>query len=302
MNKNYIILDIKIEKGNNNEKIIFINAVKVDRKMNKFDKIELRVSDKDKTNIIKIINFCKDSNIIVYNSKQVLVSLLKILYKNKIYDDFKFKYIDLKNILTDKKIKDKLVNADNIYELIKGYLNKNNISNLDELLFLQPNHGHLFRGLNYPKYLCDIKTKNNKYYGYIVDFSKDKYISYYSCLKELKGEYFNINEINMLKGLGAKIIMNVGYLCEEMLLITNCYSIKAHNCCKINYECSKLLKEYIKYKKQKSLKLILWGNIDALKENYEIVNKRLINKFIKLIDIIKEPWDYWTEKELELIK
>lgn len=302
MNKNYIILNIKSSgefNPDNETKIISIESMKIDKKMKLIDEIKLDINEK--SDVIEFINFCNNCNFIIYDAKKTLPFILKMLYKNNIYDKCIFKYIDIMNMIKDKKYYD-VNKLDDIYIIIDDYLNKNNMTNLDELLFNQQNHGLIFRGLNYPKYLCDIKTTNNKYYGYIIDFTKDKYVSYYSCLKELKGDYFDINEIIMLKNLGAKVILNISYLCEEIMEITNYYSIQAVHYYKITSKNDRLLKginNYIKYKKEnKNLKLILWGNIDILKENYDIVDKTLINEFIKLIDIIKEPWNNWSEKEI----
>lgn len=320
MNKNYVILDIKTNGDFNlddNIKITFIVAIKIDKRMNRLAEIKLDMNNDENNNVIEFVNFCKNCNIIIYNRKNTLSFILKMLYKNKFYNKFEFRYIDIIDVFKNKikenikisldEIKKyyKINVSDNIYimnKIIANYLKENCIDNLDKLLFIQPNHGRIFRGLNYPKYLCDIKTPNNTYYGYIIDLSKDKYVSYYSCLKEINCEYFNIDEISMMKNLNAKIIMNVRYLCEEMLIITEWYSVQAIDSCKINSECKNLLNgidNYVNYKKNnKNLKLILWGSIDKFKETYNSVDNSLINEFIKLIDVIKEPWDNWNKKEL----
>lgn len=318
MNKNYVILDIKTNGDfdyDNESKITFIEAMKVDKKMNILDEIKLNMNRR--SNVLEFVNFCKNSNIIVCNAKNTLSFILKMLYKNKVYDEFKFKYIDIKDMFKDRIDKNLEVNLDNIKkcygieglddiyvmsEIIDNYLKENNMDNLDKLLYAQINHGRIFRGLNYAKYICDIKIQDNKYYGYIVPLSKDKYVSYYSCLKELNGEYFIVNEINMLKCIGAVIIMNVGYLCEESMMFTDYYSVQAAGAGVVTSNCSNLIEgisKYIEYKKNnKKLKLVLWGSLENLTKEYKIIDKNILDEFISLIDIIKEPWDYWDKDEI----
>jgi len=308
MKNNYVILEIKTNGSfdiDNEVKIISISAIKTDKKLNKISEISLDMTGNEKSNIMKFINFCNDSNIIVYNANKTLSFILKMLYKNKVYNNFVFKYIDIKNFDKYKynlTLEDNLTNLYDIYRLIVNYLDENNIDNLEDLLFMQQNHGKIFRGLNYPKYLCDIKTEGKKYYGYIIDFSKDRYVSYYSCLKELNSEYFNITEAILMKNLGAKIIMNIGYLNDETLSITNYYSLLLTDSDNISNYSNILLNKfnkYVKYKKDnKNLKLILWGNIDKLKETEQTIDCTLANNFTELIEVVKKPWDYFNVKEI----
>ena len=302
MSKNYIILDIKTNgdfEPDNKSKITSIYALKIDNNMNNLDYVQFDIKSNEKENIKYFIKFCSNSNIIIYNAKNTLSFILKMLYQNKIYDDFRFKYIDIINIFKDD-INKTFGDVYNIKKILRNYLTKNNIDNLDKLLCLQPNHGLIFRGLNYPKYLCDVMIDNNKYYGYIVDLSDNKYISYYSCLKEINSEYFNIDEIKMLRSLGAIIIINVMYLCEEVLMITDYYSIIIGNNYEISGECKNFLdsiNKYIEYKKNnKKLKLVLWGSITKLEEIYNSFDIKFRNYYSQFIDTIKEPWDYWDKE------
>ena len=249
----YVLLNIN--KDNN---FIKFDLIKVNSSLVILDKIQIEFRDNYKEEILNFINFCRNSIIILSKRKETLSIILDMLYKNKIYDRFNFKYIDIGNISFNTSM--------DIY----NYLNINNLTNLDDLLFSEVNHGRVFRGITYPKYLCDIQTDNNKYYGYIVDFSKDKYVGYYSCLKEINGEYFNKEEINKLYEKGCIIILNVSSLCSESLTFTNYYSIVSMN---------DNLDNYIEYKKKnKDLRLVLWGS----KSNNDIV------------DIVKKSWDYWN--------
>lgn len=277
MNKDYLIIQI------NNSTIESI-------KLNKDLKI---ISKLKTTNINKFIEYSKNTNIIIYDKKIELISLLKLLYKNKIYN-YKFKYIELKDKINKQN------SILNIYNELNKYLLNKNINDLDELLYKEINHGRLFRGLNYSKYLCDIKINNNKYYGYIIDLSKDKYVSYYALLKELNEEYFTADEINNLKNKSGIIILNICYIREETLSLTNFYSIQETTINNnINERIINGIKLYLKYKENnKELKLILWGKLNYLKENYKTLNKNILNKFINNINLIKEPWDYFIEGEL----
>lgn len=277
MNKDYLIIQI------NNSTIESI-------KLNKDLKI---ISKLKTTNVNKFIEYSKNTNIIIYDKKIELISLLKLLYKNKIYN-YKFKYIELKDKINKQN------NIINIYNELNKYLLNKNINDLDELLYKEINHGRLFRGLNYSKYLCDIKINNNKYYGYIIDLSKDKYISYYALLKELNEEYYTADEINNLKNKSGIIILNICYIREETLSLTNFYSIQETTINNnINERIINGIKLYLKYKENnKELKLILWGKLNYLKENYKTLNKNILNKFINSINLIKEPWDYFIEGEL----
>ena len=277
MNKDYLIIQI------NNSTIESI-------KLNKDLKI---ISKLKTTNINKFIEYSKNTNIIIYDKKIELISLLKLLYKNKIYN-YKFKYIDLKDKINKQN------NIINIYNELNKYLLNKNINDLDQLLYKEINHGRLFRGLNYSKYLCDIKINNNKYYGYIIDLSKDKYVSYYALLKELNEEYFTADEINNLKNKSGIIILNICYIREETLSLTNFYSIQETTITNnISERIINGIKLYLRYKENnKELKLILWGKLNYLKENYKTLNKNILNKFINNINLIKEPWDYFIEGEL----
>lgn len=277
MNKDYLIIQI------NNSTIESI-------KLNK----DLKIINKLKTtNINKFIEYSNNTNIIIYDKKIELISLLKLLYKNRIYN-YKFKYIELKDKINKQN------SILNIYNELNKYLLNKNINDLDELLYKEINHGRLFRGLNYSKYLCDIKINNNKYYGYIIDLSKDKYISYYALLKELNEEYFTADEINNLKNKSGIIILNICYIREETLSLTNFYSIQETTITNnISERIINGIKLYLKYKENnKELKLILWGKLNYLKENYKTLNKTILNKFINNINLIKEPWDYFIEGEL----
>ena len=277
MNKDYLIIQI------NNSTIESI-------KLNK----DLKIINKLKTtNINKFVEYSKNTNIIIYDKKIELISLLKLLYKNKIYN-YKFKYIELKDKINKQN------SILNIYNELNKYLLNKNINDLDELLYKEINHGRLFRGLNYSKYLCDIKINNNKYYGYIIDLSKDKYVSYYALLKELNEEYFTADEINNLKNKSGIIILNICYIREETLSLTNFYSIQETTINNnINERIINGIKLYLRYKENnKELKLILWGKLNYLKENYKTLNKNILNKFINNINLIKEPWDYFIEGEL----
>lgn len=277
MNKDYLIIQI------NNSTIESI-------KLNK----DLKIINKLKTtNINKFIEYSKNTNIIIYDKKIELISLLKLIYKNKIYN-YKFKYIELKDKINKQN------NIINIYNELNKYLLNKNINDLDELLYKEINHGRLFRGLNYSKYLCDIKINNNKYYGYIIDLSKDKYVSYYALLKELNEEYFTADEINNLKNKSGIIILNICYIREDTLSLTNFYSIQETTITNnISERIINGIKLYLRYKENnKELKLILWGKLNYLKENYKTLNKNILNKFINNINLIKEPWDYFIEGEL----
>ena len=277
MNKDYLIIQI------NNSTIESI-------KLNKDLKI---ISKLKTTNINKFIEYSKNTNIIIYDKKIELISLLKLLYKNKIYN-YKFKYIELKDKINKQN------SILNIYNELNKYLLNKNINDLDELLYKEINHGRLFRGLNYSKYLCDIKINNNKYYGYIIDLSKDKYVSYYALLKELNEEYFTADEINNLKNKSGIIILNICYIREDTLSLTNFYSIQETTITNnISERIINGIKLYLRYKENnKELKLILWGKLNYLKENYKTLNKTILNKFINNINLIKEPWDYFIEGEL----
>lgn len=345
MKEHYTIINIETNGYFNpydDKQIIFIEALKVDSKLNKIDNFKTYIKPKkieeevtkltgisnellengktEKEALLAFIKFCDDSNIITHNAKFELSFILKALYKNKITDTFKFKYIDIKKIFKEKEntigtlkwtnIKkhfslNKEKDIENIIDIISIYFKEKNIDNLKDLFLMQPFHGQVFRGLNYPKYLCDILIDNNKYFGYIVDLSIDKYIGYYAFLKELNNEYFNLEEILKLKKEGAIVIMNVYQLCNESLIFTDYYSVLAHTNKEVTKECYKLINginKYIEYKKHnENIKLVLWGNIELLRKNYKIVNKNTLEKFISYIDVIKEPWSFWTKEELRML-
>ena len=330
MNKNYVIINIKTNGEfniKNNSQITAIEAIKVDVNLNKIDEFnshiklsENNVNNKIKTEqevILEFVDFIKDSKIITYKQEYTLSFLLKSLYKNQITKSITFKYhdifdlfksienINLDTIKNNYHIKDKDI-PNTIINIVKKYLQENNLDNLNDLFLTLPFHGKTFRGLNYPKYLCDIHTNNKKYYGYIVDYSIDKYISYYSYLKELNKEYFTLEEINMIRSKQAKIIMNLSYLNELSLLFTDYYSVQAVNIDNlVTANCKGLINginTFLDYQSQgKNIKLVLWGTTQNLKKQYNILGNDNLNKLISFINIIKEPWDYWYEEDLTIL-
>lgn len=293
MNKEYIILEIKKTKQN-----ILIEAIKVYNNLNKVNKFKKNIKENDIEQIKKFIDFCKNSKIITNNSKEGLSILLELLYKNNITCDIRFKYIDV----NDLKIN---INNNELLEFVNKYLINNNITNLNDLFLSRQFKGKIFRGLNYPKYLCDVIVNDNKYYGYIIDNSSDKYVSYYSGLKELKGEYFSLEEINKLKEHNAKIIMNISYLCKESLTFTDYYSVQAVEDNKVTSDCKKLINginNFVNNEEYKNnIKLILWGDIDTFYKDYKILDKEILDKLKEKFKIIKKPWDYFTNDEINIL-
>lgn len=330
-------------KRDDDKQLIFIEALKVDVNLNKIANFKIYIKPKErlKDDVVRLteitnamlengknekealtdfINFCKDSNVITHNAKFELSFLLKALYKNGIKEKFKFKYIDIKKLFKEKeteigKLKwtnikkyfnlEKENDIDNILDIIKIYFKEKSIDNLKDLFFIQPFHGQVFRGLNYPKYLCDILIDNNRYFGYIVDFSLDKYISYYSFLKELNNEYFTLDEILKLKSEGALVIMNVYQLNNESLMFTDYYSVLAHDDVEVTKDCANLINginKYIDYKKNnEKIKLILWGSIEQLRKNYKSLDDHILEEFIKCIDIVKEPWSFFKKEDVNMV-
>lgn len=325
------------------KQIIFIEALKVDAQLNEISSFKTYIRPKarleedvvrltgfsneilesgktEKEALIDFIKFCENSSIITHNAKFELSFILKSLYKNGIKDTFKFKYIDIKKIFKNKtNIISKFTwnnikkhfnlhnenDIDNILDVIKIYFKENGIDSLERLFSIQPFHGQIFRGLNYPKYLCDVLINDNKYFGYIVDLSEDKYISYYAFLKELNNEYFNLDEILNLKSDEAIVIMNVYQLCEELLSFTDYYSVLAHDEGIVTKDCYDLINgisRYIEYKKlNEKVRLVLWGNIELLRKTYKVVNENILEEFISYIDIVKEPWSFWKKEELIVV-
>ena len=303
MNKDYVIVNIKTNgefDRDNDKHILFIEAIKLKNDLNVVDKLEISNKTNEKDKIIEFINFCTYSNLITYNSKHTLSFILKALYKNKITDNIRFKYIDLKDVIEESQ------DILNTLNYLKEYLKNNNINTLEELFLSMPFHGRVFRGLNYPKYLCDIKINNNKYYGYIIDPTSDKYISYYSFLRELNGEYFSIEDITRLRTMGAKIILNISYLCDESLTFTDCYSIQAvkeNIVTKDSYRLIDKINYFVNNKeKYNNIKLVLWGRIDILKNTYKIIDKKILKELISSINIIKEPWEKWTDTDINILE
>ena len=123
-----------------------------------------------------------------------------------------------------------------------------------------------------------------------------------SVLKELNFEYFSLDEIEMLKMYGTKVIMNVMYLCEESLSFVDYYSIQAVGDTKVTKNCYKLIAgidrfmEY--YRSGKKIKLILWGSIDKLFLQYEIIDRDKLESLVSCISLVKKPWDYYTDGDL----
>ena len=346
MRENYVIINLETNgyfNKDDDKQIIFIEALKVDKKLNKISNFKTYIKSKEKlgedvvkvtgiTNdmiecgisekeaIMDFIKFCEDSNVITHNAKFELAFILKTLYRNGVIETVKFKYVDIMKIFKEKEniigkfnwtnIKkyfnlNKENDIDNILDIISIYFKENEIDNLKDLFFIQPFHGLIFRGLNYPKYLCDIKKDDTKYFGYIVDFGTDKYISYCAFLKEICNEYFTFDEILKLKRIGALVIMNVYQLNEESLLFTDYYSVLAHDDGIVTKDCHDLINginRYIEYKKRnKKVKLILWGSIQQLRKTYKVVNENILEEFISCIDVVKEPWSFFEREELNKV-
>ena len=274
MNKEYVLMNFNMDN------LLCIDMLLVDGRLNNMNKLRIEVDNKDK--LYELIRFCNEKNVILNNSCKWLVLILRLLYENRVYDNFKFRYFDLG--LDDENIK---------------IIDKVNDIGIENISFDRM----IFRGLGYPKYLCDIKILDEKYYGYIVDMCDDKYVSYYACVKELKGEYFNLDEIKMLRKRGAKVIMNVMYFSEKSLLFVDYYFVLAcKNTSKVTKGCNKLIsgiENYVNYYEDRVKgKILLWGNLDMLRMQYDIINKDILGKFMKMIVLVKEPWDYFNIDDL----
>ena len=104
MNKDYVIVNIKTNgefDREDNTQITLIEVVKLNNDLKVLDKIEISNKTNEKDIIIEFIHFCTNSNLITYNSKYTLSFILKALYKNKITDNIRFKYIDLKDVIEE---------------------------------------------------------------------------------------------------------------------------------------------------------------------------------------------------------
>lgn len=346
MKKNYVIVNSETNgffDKDDNTGLIMIDAIKVDENFNEIERFKeyikpreeltkeceklTGIKNRDLLNcrserevIIDFREFCQDSKVITHNARFFLSFLLKALYKNGIIDDFKFKYLDMKDLY--KSYKNKIhnlklesiksyykISAENDLEsiliILKNYLQENNIENLNELFFKNPLNGWPFRGLNYPKYLLDFEKENRKYHGYVIDFSKDKYVSYFAHLKELRKEDFTFEELERLKQCGGIFIFNVCYLDDVSINFADIFSVQAFDETKVTKDCHKLINginNYVLYRKDyKNLKLLLWGTISLLRQKYKVINKDILDELISLINIIKEPWDYWTLDDLKLL-
>ena len=147
MSKNYIILDIKTNgdfEPDNKSKITSIYALKIDNNMNNLDYVQFDIKSNEKENIKYFIKFCSNSNIIISNAKNTLSFILKMLYQNKIYDDFRFKYIDIINIFKDD-INKTFGDVYNIKKILRNYLTKNNRKNLVKLREERPYDRNYYR-------------------------------------------------------------------------------------------------------------------------------------------------------------
>ena len=116
MKENYVIINIETNgyfNRDNNKQIIFIEALKVDERLNKISSFKtyikpnesleedvvkltgitnemLQSGISEKEALINFIKFCEDSNVVTHNAKFELSFVLKALYKNGIKDTFKF--------------------------------------------------------------------------------------------------------------------------------------------------------------------------------------------------------------------
>ena len=210
-------------KNSNYIPLLLDNIIDVNTNLIKFSKVKSSIIKKINNLCLKKIYMTYLSN---YNDKEILIfNYLKIAFNigwnihsflhidevrlidkiNKSVNNeihrfrgfIRFKYIDLKDVIEEPQ--DTL----NTLNYLEEYLENNNMNTLEELFLSMPFHGRVFRGLNYPKYLCDIKINNNIYYGYIIDPTSDKYISYYSFLRELNGVYFSFEDLTRLRTMGA---------------------------------------------------------------------------------------------------
>lgn len=330
MKKNYIIINLETNgyfNAEDTKQIIFLEAIKIDENFKVITKFQnyikptkvLTLKEEEKTGITnemlqkaksensvikEFITFCQDCNIITHNAKFELPFLLKALYKNQVTSNFTFWYIDIKYML--KKNKVTKLTIDNYIEVIKNYLDDYSLNNLNDLFHDKRIHRLLFRGLNYPKYLCHVLEANKKYYGYIIDFSKDKNIGYHAALKELKGEYFTTPELEKLKRSGAKVIMNFHYLDETSISFIDCFFIQAHDESKISADYFDIIEGVKKFDKcnhnQKQLKVILWGSESYLQLLYQHIKQQGLKEIVSAIVIMKEPWDYWTDEDLKILE
>lgn len=331
---NYVFLDIETTGLNyNKDELIFIECKKYSKDFKKLDELKLYIRPKKKIlksveNVTKISNkkldnglnikdalerlksFLKDCYVICFNGEFALSFLLTSMYHTKI--DMRFWYLELKVYLKEQlhyKNTKQLFELYNVHnssgvdkyiEITKKYMLESDISDLSEIVNNRLRKWNcLFRGLNYPETIGDTK----EYSFYIADLSQDKYPSYQATLKEIRREYFTLEELKELKKTyNIKILIHILNIDEEIIKLTNDYYIVTYYDKEISTS-EKWGRNYIEKltsaanfitTHNENIEITCYDSIEELDKKTKLIDKKTMDIIKSKIVREKKKWSRWS--------
>lgn len=331
---NYVFLNIETTGLDyKNDEIIYMECKKYSKDFKDLDELKLYIKPKKKIlesveKITKITNkmledgtdiksalkklqsFLENSYVICFNGEFDLSFILTSIYQTQI--DIHFWYLDLVIFLREqlhyKNVKQLLglYNKENssgvnkYIEMLKKYMEDNNISNLEDIFKKRPRKWlAFFRGINYSEYLGDTETIT----FYLADLSDKKYPSYIACLKEIRRENFAFEELRALKDhYNIKILVHILDINEETIKLTNDYYIVTYYDKEISPN-EKWGKEYIEKlavatnfitTHNEDIEITCYDRIEELDKKTKQIDKEIMDIIKSKIVREKKKWSRWN--------
>lgn len=256
----------------------------------------------EKPVVEEFLKFMEDSILISSNAKFEMSFLLKAIYKNKIVDN-EIYYFDLLQEFTSLGLKKRSIPRVKEYykiytddyltsmvEILKKILVEYKCSDLEEYVTKKKKNRIRFPGLvsrNVRSWVRFSKgnTKDNRRLIEFIDESKDGKVGFLINYNGINKKIMNLDELIEFKKMGSKTIDDIFYLDPSIMSYMDYYKIDSD--IKIEKDDTWLIERLEKvttdYLKNKKVKVICYGTIDELKKNYNIIDKKVLDKIISCV-------------------
>lgn len=255
----------------------------------------------EKKALEEFLEFINDSILIVHYAKYEMTSIVKGIYKNNIKDHEIYYFDILRDLKTFgfkekslKKIKEhyQITEEDDLLATIaitQQILAEYNYCDLEEYSTKSKNKFR-FPGLSSKTAYAQVRftqgdTEEHKRLIEFIDESKDGKPSYLINYGRINKEIITFVELIKYREMGVKVIDDIFYFDPSISSHIDYYKIDSNK--KIEKEDTWLIERLEKivneYMKDKKVKIICYGTIDKLKKNYNIINKKALNKIISCI-------------------
>lgn len=255
----------------------------------------------EKEALEEFLKFINDSILIMHNGKFEMTSIIKGIYNNNVKDHeiYYFDLLrDLKTLGVKKKSLKSLRERYQIKEeddllatmaITKQILEEYKYSDLEEYNTKNKNRirfpGLISKNVRAWVRFTQGDTNDNRRLIEFIDESKDGKLSYIINYRSINMEMTTFVELIKYREMGAKVIDSIFYFDPSISSYIDYYKINSN--IKIEKEDTFLIERLEKaatdYLKDKKVKVICYGSIDTLKENYGIIDKKVLDKIISFI-------------------